>query len=109
MKTRNGFMDLLAAAVSLGAGYAHIPAKVYEDYRRKSGGKKSSAGRGTVRINSPEYTGWKRLFGGVAVPRFFDLSAAASKHRKSFARGPRPDTWHKRHRKTRKADSVHSL
>lgn len=91
-------MALLAAAVSIGAGYAHIPVKAYEDYRRSTGGKKSSAGRGTVRINSPEYTGWKKLFGGLAVPRFFDLSGTVATKHQSSARGPRPKTFSKRQR-----------
>lgn len=98
MKSRIGFMAAIAAAVSLGAGYARIPFKTYEDHRRKHGGKKSSGGRPTVRINSPEYTGWKKLFGGLAVPKFFDLSGVADKKHSSAARGSRPDTFFKQKR-----------
>jgi hypothetical protein len=98
MKSRIGFMAAIAAAVSVGAGFARIPVKAYEDYRRQHGGKKSSGGRGTVRINSPEYTGWKKLFSGLAVPKFYDLSGAASHRHISSERGPRPETFYKRQR-----------
>jgi hypothetical protein len=94
----NRFMAALSAAITIGAGFARIPAKAYEDFRRKHGGKKSSGGRASVRINSPEYTGWKRMFGGLAVPKFFDLATGNGRVHKSSARGPRADTWHKRKR-----------
>lgn len=94
---------LTAVATSFGAGFMRIPAKAYEDYRRKHGGKKSSAGRGAVRINTPEYTGWKKLFGGLSVPKFYDLSGAASEEHHSARRGPRPDTFWKHQREAKKA------
>lgn len=111
MKSRIGFMAALAAvASSFGAGFMRVPAKAYEDHRRSHGGKKSSGGRGSVRINTPEYTGWKKLFGGLSVPKFYDLSGATSDEHHSAARGPRPDTFFKQQRASRlRADEALSV
>lgn len=60
---------------------------------------KSSGGGGRRKYylrDSPWYKGWLKTFGGLAVPLPVELLPDLQKiMKRSFARGPRPDTWHK--------------
>lgn len=46
-------------------------------------------------MSKQQRTAWKKLFGGLAVPRPVDLSRVESKLHHSSARGARPNTFGK--------------
>lgn len=61
-----GWFAALAAALSIGNGFARVPQDWDGRRQRKHGGGKG----GTRRINSPRYRAWRKAFGGLAVPSY---------------------------------------
>lgn len=83
----------LAAAIGIRTKSAAFNAPKSNPIR--SGGK-SSGGRSSSRPRTSVYLSWKKMFGGVAVPDFIDLSYPGGLHSHfSSARGVRPYSFYK--------------